>query len=336
MNMVIGGRRAPARAALGTVGAAMAGACLTAGPPARAEVEPAPARPAAEGKVEVTYSVPRLSANGTDVTWRWRLRNRTGRTAYRVVVTHTVKPAVPISSPDRACRKVDEGTVRCAYPSLRAKQSRTGTLTARLPEDLEGGVNLAGKVEWRRTAAQPDGPDRPAGRPTRPADDRSEPRTPPAAAPQGDQTEPADPRTPRGQTPPRDGASPRTKASAHGGKPRGRTKPRGKGRHGKPASHAPRAKAASGKAPRSKAVPRGKAKLGKRPRSKAKHVRAQEGAAQQGKRPHAKVPPRRKEPRAKTVPSAAVQADKAKPSTQVGSMHYLTVPYRGDVPAEDD
>ncbi|GLZ13588.1 hypothetical protein Acsp04_38230 [Actinomadura sp. NBRC 104425] len=332
MNMVIGGGRASARAALGTVGAAMAGACLAAGPPACAKVEPAAARPAAGGKVEVTYSVPRISANGTEVTWRWRLRNRTGRTAYRVVVTHTVKPAVPISSPNRACRKVAEGVVRCAYPSLRAKQSRTGTLVARLPENLEGGVNLAGKVAWRRTARQQDGPDRPAGRPTRPADDLSEPQTTPAAAPQGDQTAPADPRTPRGDRPPRDGASPRAEASAHGKKPRGRTKPRSKGRHGKPASHAPRAKAprakaASGKAPRSKAVTRGKAKHGKRPQSKAQHVKAQQ---------QDKMRPRRKEPREKAVPAAAVQADKAKPSTQVGSMHYWTVPYRGDIPAEDD
>ncbi|GLW65500.1 hypothetical protein Arub01_37440 [Actinomadura rubrobrunea] len=311
MYRVIGGSRAPTRAALGAAGAVVTGVCLAAGPPAHAAARTAPPRPAvtaggvgAKGKVEVVYARPKLAPSGTKVTWQWRLRNRTGRKAYAVVLTHRVKPPLPIRSPQKACRVVEEGLVRCTYASLRAGQTRKGTLVATLPDSLEGGVSLRGHVDWRRSK-----PRKKAKRPTgRPVSQGGTPTTSPSQTPtqgSGPSQEPSQGPVPAqepSQNLPSDSSQPQTlPASA----PRtGQARPRAKksSPHGK---KTPRSKTPKGKTPRTK-KPRGKKPRGK---ASAKGAAVSRGAA---------VPRQHSRPRAQ---------GSTEPRLALSSLHYKTMPY---------
>ncbi|MBX6767359.1 MAG: hypothetical protein IRY90_09445 [Actinomadura rubrobrunea] len=300
MYRVNGGSRAPTRAALGAAGAVVTGVCLAAGPPAHAAARPAPPRPAvtaakagAKGKVEVVYARPKLDRSGTKVTWQWRLRNRTGRKAYAVVLTHRVKPPVPIRSPQKACRVVEEGLVRCTYPSLRAGQTRTGTLVATLPDSLSGGVALRGHVDWRRTKQRKKAK-RPAGRPDSPGGAPStSPSQTPAQGPGPSQgAGPAEePSQGTSENPSSDSSQPQTLPA-----------PAPQTGQARPRSKAPRAKKSS---PRGKKSPRSKTHKAKTPRGKA----STRGAA---------VPRQHARPRAQ---------GSTEPRLALSTLHYKTMPY---------
>ncbi|MFC5746991.1 hypothetical protein [Actinomadura rugatobispora] len=128
---------------------------------AAALAPPSAAAPAPDGKVDFTYSPPELSQTGDQVIWRWALRNTGDRPVSGVLLFHRIKPNLKIVSISAPC-KVTRRTVRCDYRTLNPRQKKQGTLTADLPDDVTGLVQIRGRVTWQLPATAPTPPERPS------------------------------------------------------------------------------------------------------------------------------------------------------------------------------
>ncbi|MCP2341896.1 hypothetical protein [Actinomadura rupiterrae] len=126
------------------LGGALLGASLLASVPA-AQAEPAPA-PA--GKVEFAYSAPEVARAGDSVTWNWTLRNLGAQNVDNVVLTHRITPQLKVAKVSPQC-KVLASTVRCAYGRLAAGATTRGALTAAVPSNTRGSIQINGRVTWQ-------------------------------------------------------------------------------------------------------------------------------------------------------------------------------------------
>ncbi|XVQ09246.1 hypothetical protein ACQP1W_43040 [Spirillospora sp. CA-255316] len=122
--------------------AATAAAAMTAAPPASA----------ADGRIEFSYSPPELSQSGDQVIWRWTVHNTGDRPANGVVLFHTLRPNLKVTSISPPC-KAHAGTIRCDYRLLGPGEKQHGTLMAELPAHVTGLVQIRGRVTWQLPAA---------------------------------------------------------------------------------------------------------------------------------------------------------------------------------------
>lgn len=137
-------------------------ATATALPLAAVPVQAAPAPP--ERAVRFEYSDPEFAETGTQVTWRWTVRNTGDRPVDGVKLVHTFTPRLKVTSVSPPCQ-ARANTVTCDYAKLRAGGVKRGMLVADLPQDSSGTIEIKGRVTWRQAQA--------------PATDTASPTTPP-------------------------------------------------------------------------------------------------------------------------------------------------------------
>ncbi|GAA2438890.1 hypothetical protein GCM10010191_62680 [Actinomadura vinacea] len=124
----------------------------------------------AEGRVVFAYSAPVLSPSGDRVVWRWTIRNTGDLPVEGVTLVHRLKPKLKVTSISAPCKAPATG-IRCAYERLGPGQRKQGMLTADLPSNVSGLVEIEGRVTWRPAAAPAPGsatPEREEGPEPRP------------------------------------------------------------------------------------------------------------------------------------------------------------------------
>jgi hypothetical protein len=117
-----------------------------------------PPAPAAAADVKLTYSAPRVAADGEHLVWRWTLTNEGSGAAAGVVLVHRLTPALKISRLAKECRAIASG-ISCSYGTIKAGQRRAGSLEAELSRDVSGTVEINGRVTWQQGTAGPAGSD---------------------------------------------------------------------------------------------------------------------------------------------------------------------------------
>jgi uncharacterized repeat protein (TIGR01451 family) len=105
----------------------------------------------AAGQIEVVYEAPTVDAVEGTVTWTWKLTNTGDEAADKVVLTHTLTPNLKVVVVSRPCMPTGE-TTPCDYGSVKAGEQRVGTLTAALPSDQQGELQINGSVTWEAPA----------------------------------------------------------------------------------------------------------------------------------------------------------------------------------------
>ncbi|MFG2003534.1 hypothetical protein ACGFNU_30675 [Spirillospora sp. NPDC048911] len=145
MKGIIRGRAAAGAAALGI--------------PLLATALPADAGTAdgAIGKVEFTYSSPEVAETGDKVTWHWAVKNASGGSVAKVVLTHRLTPKLKVHTIDKPCTAT-AASIRCDYGTLKAGERRRGSLVAELPPAASGTVQLNGRVTWHQGATTDQAP----------------------------------------------------------------------------------------------------------------------------------------------------------------------------------
>src|ERR1044071_5399804 len=98
--------------------------------------------------VEFAYDAPAISDEGDYVTWRWSMRNTEDVPAYKVVMTHKLAPALPVRFVSQGC-EAQGALIRCRWDKLAAGQRVEGLIEADLPENLNGSVNVSGRLVWQ-------------------------------------------------------------------------------------------------------------------------------------------------------------------------------------------
>ncbi|MET9361131.1 hypothetical protein ABZX93_09480 [Streptomyces sp. NPDC006632] len=100
--------------------------------------------------VEFTYEAPDISEEGDSVSWRWQVVNNLPEKASKVVLTHKLSPALPITHVSGPSA-ITESTVTSRWETLAAGEKAQGEITATLPEDLAGSVSISGRITWKNT-----------------------------------------------------------------------------------------------------------------------------------------------------------------------------------------
>lgn len=113
-----------------------------------------------EGDVEFAYEAPEISEEGDHVTWHWTMQNKEDHPVSKVVMTHRLTPAVPVTYVSSPCEVVGDA-VKCRWETLKPGEEVEGTIEADLPEELTGSVNVKGRVVWQNDGPAPE----PAGTP---------------------------------------------------------------------------------------------------------------------------------------------------------------------------
>ncbi|MFD3876202.1 hypothetical protein [Streptomyces sp. NPDC058623] len=112
------------------------------------------ASPRAGDDVVFTYDAPDLSDDGDHVIWNWTVRNNNSHSVAHVVLTSKITPKVSVTRVSEGCEVQDSSTIRCTIPTLAAGASREGVIEADLPADLDGSVQISGRVTWQNPAAK--------------------------------------------------------------------------------------------------------------------------------------------------------------------------------------
>ncbi|MFC6883919.1 hypothetical protein, partial [Actinomadura yumaensis] len=121
-------------------------------PGPRGRTAPAP-------RVEFRYSAPEVADAGDTVTWKWTIRNRGTDPVDKVVLDHRLTPRLKTEKVTTPCKPVQR-TIRCDYGALRPGQVKKGALTAKIPANASGSVQIHGRVTWQlaKKAVAPDKP----------------------------------------------------------------------------------------------------------------------------------------------------------------------------------
>ncbi|GAB3275816.1 hypothetical protein GCM10027589_01160 [Actinocorallia lasiicapitis] len=106
------------------------------------------------GGIEFGYGKPDVSDEGDHVAWAWTVRNTGAVAAEKVVLTHTLSPALPITYVSPGCQ-VSGAVVRCTWAKVAPGQSRQGAVEADVPGTLNGSVQINGRIVWQTTTARP-------------------------------------------------------------------------------------------------------------------------------------------------------------------------------------
>lgn len=102
--------------------------------------------------VEFTYEAPEISEEGDVVTWHWSIVNNGSEPVTKVVLTHHVTPTLVIDSLTGPSEVVGEN-VKSRWETLGAGEKSEGTITAALPDDLAGAVQINARVVWQNGKA---------------------------------------------------------------------------------------------------------------------------------------------------------------------------------------
>lgn len=102
--------------------------------------------------VEFAYTAPDISEEGDVVTWHWSIVNNGSKPVTKVVLTHRVTPTLAFGSLTGPSEVVGE-LVKSRWETLGAGEKSEGTITATLPEDLSGSVQINGRVIWQNAEA---------------------------------------------------------------------------------------------------------------------------------------------------------------------------------------
>ncbi|AWZ05690.1 MULTISPECIES: hypothetical protein [unclassified Streptomyces] len=102
--------------------------------------------------VEFAYEAPEISEEGDVVTWHWVIVNNGSEPVTKVVLTHRVTPTVVFDRLTGPSEVVGE-VVKSRWETLGAGEKSEGTITAALPEDLTGTVQINGRVVWQNATA---------------------------------------------------------------------------------------------------------------------------------------------------------------------------------------
>ncbi|MGI8336341.1 hypothetical protein ACRYCC_40900 [Actinomadura scrupuli] len=137
--------------------AVLAAAPMSAGVPARAAQPP---RAQAAG-VSLAYAAPEIAASRGRVVWRWTLTNTQPQAVGNVVLTHTLTPAVAVTSASAPCTTA-ASVVRCQFASLAAGEVRQGVIETVVPT---GQVRVSGGATWTEPAPPAPAPAPVAGGP---------------------------------------------------------------------------------------------------------------------------------------------------------------------------
>ncbi|WP_026416165.1 DUF11 domain-containing protein [Actinomadura oligospora] len=100
------------------------------------------------GKVEVSYSSPKLVQAGGVLTWSWTVRNTGGEAVKDVVLVHRLTPQLKVGKLPQECKAV-AAEIRCSYGVLQAGATSRGDLTATVPSAARGSVKVNGRVTWQ-------------------------------------------------------------------------------------------------------------------------------------------------------------------------------------------
>ncbi|GAA1185878.1 hypothetical protein F4556_007159 [Kitasatospora gansuensis] len=100
--------------------------------------------------VEFVYEAPDISEDGGAVTWRWSVVNNTGSPVTQVVLTHRMSPPLPITRVSGPSEVLGEA-VKSRWETLAADEQAEGEIVATMPDDLDGTVQISGRVTWQRT-----------------------------------------------------------------------------------------------------------------------------------------------------------------------------------------
>lgn len=139
-------------AGLAVVGAAVVtGASLgTAAAPAPAFADmPQVAGVAAVSKIDFVYATPVIAENGDKLTWRWTVSNSGDLDAFQVIVMHRLGGSMQIRRLSAGCT-ASGVAIRCAYGRIAPGQKRTGSVEVELSEDVQGTLQISGRVTWQQ------------------------------------------------------------------------------------------------------------------------------------------------------------------------------------------
>ncbi|MFD3588133.1 hypothetical protein [Streptomyces sp. NPDC058683] len=111
---------------------------------------PASASAAGSG-VEFVYSAPEISEQGDTVTWDWTVTNRGDAGIRNIVMTHTITPKLTVTQASAGC-EIGAAATKCRYGNMAAGGKVTGTLVARLPDEVSGNVEIRGRLTWESSS----------------------------------------------------------------------------------------------------------------------------------------------------------------------------------------
>ncbi|MFI5807715.1 hypothetical protein [Streptomyces sp. NPDC051561] len=136
---------------LGTLMAAMV--CAAMATPTSAEAQ-APTRAAlrAEDGVTFAYDAAQINEEGDHVSWRWTMTNNSDAPVSQVVLTHQISPWLPPTRLTGPCEVVGE-SVKCRWQTLQPGEQAEGNIEADLPDDLNGSVQINGRITWQSSNA---------------------------------------------------------------------------------------------------------------------------------------------------------------------------------------
>lgn len=89
----------------------------------------------------------RIAEEGDSVTWNWQVVNPLPGAVKEVVLSHRISPSIPIKSASGPSGIVGEG-VKSRWATLAAGEKAEGQIIVKLPEDLNGSVQISGRLTW--------------------------------------------------------------------------------------------------------------------------------------------------------------------------------------------
>ncbi|MEV4255588.1 hypothetical protein AB0J52_20730 [Spirillospora sp. NPDC049652] len=108
------------------------------------------------GKVELSYSAPKVAQAGSTVSWEWTVRNTGDKAVSDIVLVHKLTPQLKVTKVAQECKAL-QTEVRCSYGSLQAGATATGQLVADIPSSATGTVQINGKATWQQGQGQGQG-----------------------------------------------------------------------------------------------------------------------------------------------------------------------------------
>ncbi|MFC1409439.1 hypothetical protein ACEZCY_09890 [Streptacidiphilus sp. N1-12] len=106
------------------------------------------------GSFEFSYETPQISEETDHVTWEWTATNTGAATVTQVTLTSSLSPyALQFTkSSGDGDSTITGSTVKTRFATVAPGVTLRGTLEADLPADLDGPVQISGRVTWKDAA----------------------------------------------------------------------------------------------------------------------------------------------------------------------------------------
>ncbi|GGP86294.1 hypothetical protein [Streptomyces melanogenes] len=98
--------------------------------------------------VEFGYRPLQFSEDGGRVTVIWHVENTGDRPVHDLVLTHRIKPELPVAAVAPPCAR-QASSIVCPVGDLEAGEHVGGTIVAKTPAGRPGSVEVSGYASWR-------------------------------------------------------------------------------------------------------------------------------------------------------------------------------------------